>query len=101
MLKQDFIEEMKNKLIAQKEKLSEDLKGLSAHTEMGDDMEANSDEVGPDEVSQDVIATMKADVEKIEAALQKIKNGTYGIDGDGKEISEDRLRALPWADKAL
>src|SRR4051812_25461849 len=98
MLSQIFIEEMKNKLLEEKEKLEMDLKDLHSHTEMGDDQEANSDEVGLDEASQDVIATMKLDLEKISTALEKIEAGTYGTDDDGKEISEARLRALPWAD---
>ena len=92
---------MKQKLLAQKQKLIDDLADLHTHTEMGDDEEANSDEVNVDEASQDVIAVMKADLEKIDKALVKIANGSYGIGDDGKEIPEERLRALPWADKAI
>ena len=101
MHSKEFIEEMKQKLVAQKQKLMDDLSGLHAHTEMGDDVEANSDEVNVDEASQDVIAVMKADLEKIDKALMKIEEGSYGTDDDGKEISEERLKALPWADKAI
>ncbi len=101
MLSQDFIEEMKQRLVVQKQKLEGELSGLAPHTEMGDDQEANSDEVNVDEVNQDLIAAMRQDVQKIEKALAKIENGTYGSDDDGMEISEERLRALPWADKAL
>jgi DnaK suppressor protein len=101
MPSQAFIEEMKEKLLAQKKKLQEDLSGLSVHTEMGDDQEANSDEVNVDEVSQDVSAVMKKDLAKIEKALGKIADGSYGTDDEGKQIGEERLRALPWADKAI
>jgi len=101
MPSQQFIDEMKNALLAHKAKLNDDLAGLSKHTEMGDDVEANSDEVNVDEASQDTIAIVKSDLAKIEKALAKIEAGTYGTDDDGMEISEDRLRALPWADKAL
>jgi RNA polymerase-binding transcription factor DksA len=100
-LNQTFIEEMKQKLLEEKKRLEEDLAGLHSHTEMGDDTEANSDEVGQDEVSQDIMATIKADIAKIDLALEKIASGTYGIDDEGKEISQERLRALPWADKAI
>ena len=68
---------------------------------MGAEQEDNADELQVDEANQDVIAVMKADLEKIEQALEKISDGTYGTDNDGKKISEARLRALPWADKAL
>ncbi len=100
-LNQAFIEEMNQKLLEEKKRLEEDLAGLHSHTEMGDDTEANSDEVGPDEVSQDIMATIKADIAKIDVALEKITNGSYGTDDEGKQISEERLRAMPWADKAL
>ena len=96
-----FAEEMKQALLAAKQKLKEDLKGLNAHTELGGDDDSNVQEVEDDEVSRNLIARMKLDLEKIDAALAKIENGTYGTDDAGKEISEERLRALPWADKAI
>ena len=101
MLSKEFIEEMEQKLLEQKAKLEGDLAGLSAHTELGDDMDSQAQEVEDDEVSQDMIARMKADVEKINIALGKIQAGTFGVDKDGKEISEERLRVIPWADTAI
>ena len=92
---------MKQELLAKKAQLEEDLKGLSSHTELGGDEDSNAQEVEGDEVSRDVIARMTSDLEKIAAALAKIEAGTYGTDNDGKEISEARLRALPWADKSI
>ena len=96
-----FIEEMKAALLQHKDKLEEDLAELHPHTEMGDEADENADEVGVDEVSRDLIARMKHDLQKIEEALEKIEQGTYGFDEDGKMIGEARLRALPWADTAL
>jgi RNA polymerase-binding transcription factor DksA len=101
MHSKEFIEEMKQKLSAQKKKLEGDLSGLSAHSEMGDEEDENASEVNVDEASLDVIALMKKDLEKIEKALAKIDDGTYGTDDEGREISEARLKALPWADKAI
>src|SRR5436853_38679 len=101
MLPKEFIDEMKQALLAAKQKLEEDLKGLSAHTELGSDEDSNIQEVEDDEVSRDLIARMKSDLEKMDKALAKIDHGTYGTDDDGKEISEARLKALPWADKAI
>lgn len=37
-------------------------------------------------------------IDEIEAALQRINDGTYGIcENTGDEISFERLQALPWA----
>lgn len=96
-----FIEEMKQKLLSQKAKLESDLAGLSPHEDLGGDLDSNVQEVEDDEVSQDMIARIKSDLEKIDKALMKIKNGSYGLDNKGNPIPEDRLRAIPWADKAL
>jgi RNA polymerase-binding transcription factor DksA len=36
-------------------------------------------------------------IAEVEAALQRIRNGTYGVcEATGKPISPDRLRAIPW-----
>lgn len=98
---QEFINEMKTRLLEAKEKLSADLAGLVPHTEMGNDVGENSEEIELDEVNQDLIARLQADLDKIEKALGKIESGTYGIDDSGNEISEERLKVLPWADKAI
>lgn len=101
MLSKEFIDEMKQKLLEAKSKKEKELVGLSPHTEMGDDEDENAEEVNVDEVNQDLIATLKNDLAKIDKALAKIDSGTYGTDDDGQEISEARLRAMPWADKAI
>jgi RNA polymerase-binding transcription factor DksA len=101
MLPQSFIEEMKQKLLAQKAKLESDLAGLVPHEELGGDLDSNVQEVEDDEVSRDMIARMKTDLDKINKALGKIQAGTYGTADDGKEISQERLSVLPWADKSL
>ena len=94
----EFTEEMKLKLLEAKSKLEEDLKGLNVHTEIGDDEDENADEVIADEVNQNLIARIKSDLEKINSALQRIEQGTYGLDAQGAEINEARLRVLPWAE---
>ncbi len=101
MLSQEFIQEMKAKLLAEQEILKNDLAGLSQHSEVGDDLDENATELQMDEVNQNQIERMTADLVKVETALEKIEAGTYGVDNDGVEISEDRLRAIPWADKAI
>lgn len=101
MLSQEFIEEMKQALEAKKAELAQELSGLKSHTELGQDYEENAQEVQLDEISQDVMAVITSDLAKIETALKKIEDGTYGTDQLGKEISEARLRVIPWADKAI
>lgn len=101
MLSQEFIEEMKQSLLNKQSELNAELAGLTAHNELGSDIDSNIQEVESDEVSQDVINVIKSDLVKIEKALAKIENGTYGSDDEGKEISEARLKVLPWADKAI
>jgi DnaK suppressor protein len=97
----EFVEEMKNTLLAKQKTLLADISGIKVHTEEGEDLDSNAQEIAEDEVNQDVIFTIKKDLEKIEKALAKIEDGTYGLDDEGKEIGMDRLRALPWADKAI
>lgn len=101
MLSQEFIDEMKQALESKKAQLTAELTGLSSHTELGPDSEENAQEIQLDEISQDVIAVLTSDLEKIETALKKIADGTYGTDDEGKEITEARLRVIPWADKAI
>jgi RNA polymerase-binding transcription factor DksA len=101
MLSKEFIDQMKQKLLEEKKRLEEDLKGLSPHTEMGDDMDENAEEINVDEVNKDLIARMQNDLGKVGRALEKIEAGTYGTDDAGRPISEDRLKVMPWADKAI
>ena len=101
MLSPQFIDEMKQALEQKKAELMDELAGLSSHTELGQDSEENAQELQLDEISQDVMVVLKSDLEKIDNALQKIADGTYGTDSEGKEISEARLRVIPWADKAI
>lgn len=101
MLTQEFIDEMKARLLSEKETLESDLSSYREHTEVGTDLDENATEIQMDEVSQNLRERMQADLSKVEKALQKIEAGTYGTADDGQEISEDRLRAIPWADSAI
>ncbi|PIR96333.1 MAG: hypothetical protein COT92_01715 [Candidatus Doudnabacteria bacterium CG10_big_fil_rev_8_21_14_0_10_42_18] len=92
---------MKSKLLEEKKRLTEELSGLYAHTELGDGQDENAEEIAVDEVSKNMIFRIKTDLGKIDKALAKIENGSYGVDDEGASIDEKRLRALPWADKAI
>jgi RNA polymerase-binding transcription factor DksA len=101
MQSQQFIDEMKTKLLDAKKKLEGDLAGLKGHEELGSDLDSNIQEVEGDEVSQDLITRIKTDLEKINKALAKIEDGSYGTDDQGKAIPQERLRAMPWADTSI
>lgn len=100
MFTQEFIEKMRQRLLADQKRLQEELAGVAPHTELGEGEDA-AGELPLDEANQDVISLIKADLLKIDTALQKIEAGTYGIGDDGAEISPERLEANPYADKAI
>jgi RNA polymerase-binding transcription factor DksA len=88
-------------LLSEKERLTADAAGLAEHTEVGVEEDENATEEQIDEVNSDIRYRMEADLVKIEKALAKIDAGTYGTDDSGVEISEERLRVIPWADEAI
>ncbi len=101
MLSAAFISEMKELLVAQQAKFTTELNDLQPHTEVGDESDENATEREMDELNRDLIIRLQTDLDKVEAALVKIEQGNYGVDNDGNEIAEERLRAMPWADKAI
>jgi DnaK suppressor protein len=101
MPSQEFIARMKQRLQEEKEKFEAELSGLQAHTEVGDQEDENASEFQNDEVANDIIVQLKSEVTKIDAALKRIEDGTYGKSTvSGEEISEARLEVLPWAETA-
>jgi RNA polymerase-binding transcription factor DksA len=51
--------------------------------------------------SDDSMIEVLDDLQKIERALLKIQDGTYGVDDAGNEFSEKQLEANPYAEVAL
>lgn len=50
------------------------------------------------EQQQALLADLRANLEEIDAALERIENGTYGIDEEtGEPIAPERLEAFPTA----
>ncbi len=101
MITPEFVEQMKTKLQDERARLEAELKELPQHTEIGDEMDESAQEVETDDVNRDLSARISRDLAKIDKALAKIEAGTYGTDDDGNLIDQDRLRVIPWADKAL
>ena len=69
---------------------------LSEGREPEDEVDLASREVlgGPDPAIRE---NHRRELALIDAALRRMANGTYGTDAQGREISVDRLRAIPWA----
>ena len=101
-MNKEFVEEMKAKLLEKKQTVLAELAGIPSHIELSaTDAGENSEEVEMDMVNQNLRVQLNQILTKVEKALEKVQEGTYGVDDDGVEISEERLRAVPWADKAL
>lgn len=102
----DFIAEMKAALETEREALLHKL-GQHARREHGDmqatypeygrNQEENADEIADFIATNAVTEAEEAHLKAIEAALQRIEDGTYGVTADGETIPEARLRANPAA----
>lgn len=98
-------------LIEERDRLRQDLKRIEDRAAGRDRLQSEPvgqdfDEPGGDAASETVEraqsmalgANLRELYEEINAALDKIEKGTYGIcDSCGCEISKKRLTALPWA----
>jgi RNA polymerase-binding transcription factor DksA len=106
------LEQFKKALLAEREKVVADRTAYAAETHMGTLQDASGDlsDTDPndpgDEAAnlydrdRDVAAVETASriLAKIDRALAKIEDGTYGLsDIDGRPIPEARLEAMPWA----
>jgi RNA polymerase-binding transcription factor DksA len=94
---QEFIAQQQAVLTQRRAELLAKIAGRPEHLELGADWDSSIQEVEADEVSEDLRATWARELELVEAALERIAAGTYGVDADGNMISENRLRVLPWA----
>lgn len=101
MLSKEFVDKMKAKLLEEQARLEAELAGLAGHMEIGSRDDENAKEAEEDEINHSIKIRIQADLEKIDKALSKVESGTYGTDDFGQTIAEDRLEALPWADKAI
>ena len=109
-MNQEKLEEIKNKLEKKREGIVEELEGFARETKeikddfetkfphLGDHMDENALEVSDYEDQLSVEHNLENDLKKIDKALEKIKNGTYGIcEKCGSKISPERLEAFPEA----
>ena len=105
------IEELKEKLETEKESIQKELENFSKKDDQpkGDwetrypnrengTMEEEADEVQEYGNTLPVEYSLELKLKDVNSALEKIKNGAYGIcEKCGKEIEEKRLKAVPEA----
>lgn len=106
-LDEKIIQELKQKLTEEKSRLEKELGILGKPTGTPGDYETKFDDIGTDwednasEVEEyvddlSVEVNLEQQLKDVNAALEKIEKGTYGICGNcGKEIDIEHLRAYP------
>lgn len=112
---QAFINEMKTRLEAEKQELEKQLGTISApdsgehvigdraatFPDYGDDAlgdnTASPAEVADYATNVEITRTLEGRLEAVNAALERISSGTYGVTADGELLSKERLQADPTA----
>ncbi len=115
MITKELIEENKHKLLAERKRLKtilnhEDIKDGAGEfpgeykpkfDELGSEDGENASEVENFQNQLSITSDLEAKLTKVEAALSRIENGTYGMCVAGDEIDEARLRVEPSADTCI
>ncbi|HEX5429997.1 MAG TPA: hypothetical protein VFX17_02895 [Patescibacteria group bacterium] len=115
MISKELIEENKQKLLAEQKQIRavlnrEDIKDGKGefpgdykpkYDELGNEEGDNASEVENFSNQLGVTESLESKLKKVEWALARIENGTYGVCAEGDEIEEDRLRALPTAETCV
>lgn len=108
-IEQSMMDELKEKLIAEKARLEEELGKFATKTSEGDFKTKFPEDIGNEqgenalEVDQyvDNLAlekSLETQLRDVIDALEKMENGTYGFDEEsGEEIAIERLQAYPAA----
>ncbi len=113
-MNQEKLKEIKNKLEKKRESVIEELESFARENKeikddfetkfphLGDHMDENAIEVSDYENQLSVEHNLENDLKKIDKALEKIENGTYGVcEKCGGEINLERLEALPEAAECM
>ena len=94
------VEEFRARLVARREELTRRLTGIEADldAEAPRDFEDRATEREGDEVLEDLGSAGLSEIRMIDAALQRVADGEFGICVNcGEDISEARLDAVPHA----
>ena len=113
MISKELVEENKKKLLDERRRIKVVLKHEDiADPEFPGGFKPRFDEVGSEEgenasevenfaTNLALAEDLEMQLKKIESALARIENGSYGLCAMGDEIEEQRLRALPEADTCI
>jgi len=99
----DLLIEERSRLLGQAVRLEDEAHSLIEEAEMGDvqfDDEGGEGDTMVVERERDLALSAQArqTIDDIDAALARIKEGTYGYSlASGRPISRERLEAIPWA----
>ena len=103
-MSKDFKETMRQKLLAMKEQILEQLISESDEfQELVDDMEPKDlADIAADDIDRRILEVLGAQeirrLQLIDAALGRIENGHYGVCMScGRKIPPERLKAIPYA----
>lgn len=102
MLDQEFTQKMKDRLLEEKKSVEKKL-GELRRPEMPLDNPDEEDlavDAAEDIIEESSRATYRQLLAKIDAALERVNQGTYGIGvKTGKEIPREHLEQEPWAEE--
>ena len=108
-LKKNEIEAFKKQLHLMKEQLTQSLRNVSEEVKSKDESKGYSQhqaDEGTDDFDQRISIEVSVEeqglIRKIDRALEKMEEGTYGIcDISGEEIPVKRLEAIPYANMTV
>ncbi len=108
-ISKDLLEELKNTLVSDKNRIQKELEKFTHKNsegvfeanfpeDLGSERSENANEVEEYADRLAVEANLENELKKINKALERMENGTYGIDiNTGEEINIERLKAYPAA----
>lgn len=98
-LNKEQIENQLKILLAEKERLSREISGLSKHPDYGDVYDDDAQEMVDYDNMLSVRDNLQITLDKVDEAIESIDKGTYGRCRRCKEYIElGRLEAIPFAD---
>lgn len=97
----EFIADMKSLLEQERTTLTKEVGATGDYPEYGRNEEDNVTEMADYQASKATENTLEERLGNVNAALERIEQGTYGVTTDGETIPEDRLQANPAADSVV
>jgi DnaK suppressor protein len=101
MLSQEFLNEIKNRLEEEKKQVEAKIAALQTPEETMENpsLDELAQDAEEDYLEESLLSVHKNILERINDALYRLKDGTFGRCIEcGAEISEEDLRAEPWAE---